>query len=87
MAEVIAKSYRCDRCGADLGKDRGRQKITVTAGREGEWAMEWAAKWRDLCPACTDDVDRFFSAPPSRGLTPALPHTRGREAGGNDADH
>lgn len=61
MAEHVVRSFSCDRCGADLGAARGRQPTQVTAQEEGEWAMDWAVKWRDLCEPCRADVRAFFT--------------------------
>lgn len=60
MAEHIRKTFSCDRCGTDLGSERGRQPITVTAVEDGEWAKEWSVNWRDLCEPCRDAVRKMF---------------------------
>ena len=61
MAIHTTMRFSCDRCGTDLGPERGEQEITITASKAGEWAMEWTAEWNDLCPKCKMVIDEFFS--------------------------
>ncbi len=61
MAEHILKSYSCDRCNADLGNEKPKEDIVVNAQKNGEWALDFDAKWKHLCPGCRQVVVEFFT--------------------------
>lgn len=61
MAEHIAKSYSCDRCGIDIGAQKPSKNMSVRANRNGEWAPEFDIKWDDFCADCDAEVSQFFT--------------------------
>lgn len=60
MSAKTTTEYFCDRCGDSLGEVKPREKLKVTAGLEGEWAMEFAWDWKHFCTSCEDEVIAFF---------------------------
>lgn len=66
MSAKTTIEFFCDRCGDSIGSEKPDEKLRVTAGMDGEWAMEFQHDWKHFCPDCRRDTVAFFRQTPGR---------------------
>lgn len=62
MAEVVTRSYTCDRCGAALGSEPslGSRIVTLSARASYLHGPATGVEWEHLCAPCGTDVVAFI---------------------------
>lgn len=66
MGEIVIKRWQCDRCGlvTDTAPP-GKSRVKLVCEAEGDWAMDLAIAWREMCEPCRDAVVRIIRSMPA----------------------
>ena len=60
MSAKTTTEYFCDVCSQSIGEEKPKEDLRVSAGMNGEWAMEFQYDLKHFCAGCRHKMVEFF---------------------------